>query len=198
MNKQNEIIPIGKYKGQPIGVLRSDPDYCDWLLAQDWMQSKYPQLRTIIINNFGEASETPEHNALQARFLDEAIINATTLMVYRREIKSSEVKFEWQNIDVFVRVDYWSMYASDLAIELKPTMGDDYPSVLRIVLANKQSAKFSDGSSRCADRAAVVIGNYAGTGATFDQVRAMFESSGVRLFLMREIEEIAATFTTTH
>ena len=197
MNKQKEIIPIGKYKGQPIGVLRSDPDYCDWLLAQDWMQSKYPQLRTIIINNFGEASETPEHNALQARFLDEAIINATTLMVYRREIKSSEVKFEWQNIDVFVRVDYWSMYASDLAIELKPTMGDDYPSVLRIVLANKQSAKFSAGSSR-ADRAAVVIGNYAGTGATFDQVRAMFESSGVRLFLMREIEEIAATFTTTH
>lgn len=67
-----DLIPFGKYKGQPLEVIASDRGYCDWLLAQAWFVERYPQIHTLVINNFGEPSETPEHNALQIRLLDEA------------------------------------------------------------------------------------------------------------------------------
>ena len=66
-----DIIPIGKYKGKPIDILAKDKDYTDWLLAQSWFKQKYPQFYTIIINNFQECSETPEHNKIQIKFLDD-------------------------------------------------------------------------------------------------------------------------------
>jgi uncharacterized protein (DUF3820 family) len=67
-----DIVPIGKYKGQPVEVLQGDPQYVEWLMGQDWVRTKYPQLFTLIVNNFGEPTETPEHNRFQAMFLDEA------------------------------------------------------------------------------------------------------------------------------
>jgi hypothetical protein len=65
------IISFGKYRGQPVEVLAGDESYRDWVMAQNWFRERYPQLRTIIINNFREPSETPDHNALQAKFLDD-------------------------------------------------------------------------------------------------------------------------------
>jgi hypothetical protein len=65
-----------------IDVLRADPGYTDWLMAQSWVRERYAAFHTLIINNFGEPSETPEHNALQALFLDDdfcrGFVNATT------------------------------------------------------------------------------------------------------------------------
>ena len=42
-----------------------------WLLAQDWFRDKYAVLYQVIINRGSEPQETPEHNALQVRFLDD-------------------------------------------------------------------------------------------------------------------------------
>jgi hypothetical protein len=64
------VIPFGKYRGHPIEVLSSDKDYTDWLMAQPWFRERYGNMYTLIVNNFGEPGETPEHNALQAMFLD--------------------------------------------------------------------------------------------------------------------------------
>jgi hypothetical protein len=66
----SEMIPFGKYKGQPIEVLEHDPQYADWLAQQDWVKDRYPQIVNIIINKFGENEETPDHNAMQAKFMD--------------------------------------------------------------------------------------------------------------------------------
>ena len=66
----SEMIPFGKYKGQPIEVLEHDPQYADWLAQQDWVKDRYPQIVNIIINKFGESEETPDHNAMQAKFMD--------------------------------------------------------------------------------------------------------------------------------
>lgn len=69
--KQNAVVPFGKYKGQPMEQLAADPEYCEWLSGQSWFIEKYAHIHTLIINNFGDPSETPEHNRLQLRFLDE-------------------------------------------------------------------------------------------------------------------------------
>jgi hypothetical protein len=67
----SNIVPFGKYKGQPVEVLAADHAYCDWLTGQSWFRERYGAVYTLIVNNFAEPSETPEHNALQARFLDD-------------------------------------------------------------------------------------------------------------------------------
>ena len=52
-------------------MLAQDRSYCDWLAAQPWFREQYQNVYTLIINNFTEPNETPEHNQMQVRFLDE-------------------------------------------------------------------------------------------------------------------------------
>jgi hypothetical protein len=66
------IVPFGKYKGRPIEeVIETDPSYLHWLAGQDWFRARYVSLHQTIINRGAEPEETPEHNALQALFLDD-------------------------------------------------------------------------------------------------------------------------------
>ena len=62
----HQLVPFGKYRGEPIEKLELDREYCQWLLAQTWLEAKYPEVHTLIINNFGEPEDTPEHNRMQA------------------------------------------------------------------------------------------------------------------------------------
>lgn len=66
----NKLIPFGKYKDKPIEFLANDKDYIKWLLSTDWFKDKYNNIYNIVINNFHEPSESPEHNKLQIKFLD--------------------------------------------------------------------------------------------------------------------------------
>lgn len=68
-----EVIQFGKYKGQPLEVLQQDKQYTDWLMGQDWFRDRYSNVYTLIVNNFGAPAETPEHNSLQALFLDDEL-----------------------------------------------------------------------------------------------------------------------------
>ena len=71
-----QLVPFGKYKGQPVEAMLSDVGYCSWLSEQPWLKDKFPVVQTLIINNFGEPDETPEHNAFQASFYDEKLVNS--------------------------------------------------------------------------------------------------------------------------
>jgi uncharacterized protein (DUF3820 family) len=67
------VIPFGKYKGRFIDeVMIDDPKYLEWCTGQDWFRAKFGTLYQIIINRGAEPQETPEHNAMQVRFLEDA------------------------------------------------------------------------------------------------------------------------------
>jgi hypothetical protein len=66
-----EIVPFGKYKGQPAEVLASDAGYAEWLLAQPWFRERYGNVYNVLINYGGEPQDSPEHNQMQAAFLEE-------------------------------------------------------------------------------------------------------------------------------
>lgn len=68
---QTELIPFGKFKGQPITQLEHDPQYAQWILSTPGLKDKFPRFYSIVVNNFGEPADSPEHNAFQAMFLDE-------------------------------------------------------------------------------------------------------------------------------
>jgi hypothetical protein len=82
------LIPFGKYKGQPIEAIRADKGYIDWLLSQDWFRTRYVNLHQTIVNNFGEPTETPEHNRLQARFLDRQFALAMLWLTGPRSVEN--------------------------------------------------------------------------------------------------------------
>jgi uncharacterized protein (DUF3820 family) len=42
-------MPFGKYRGEPIALVKGDEGYCAWLLDQDWFADKRPQLRAALV-----------------------------------------------------------------------------------------------------------------------------------------------------
>lgn len=218
INRPN-VVPFGKYKGQPIEVMAEDPSYVEWLNGQGWVKDKYPQFYTVIINNFAEPSDTPEHNAIQVLFLEEEFclrfLSAYLRMYRHGDFLHSEYsaypRFECKGIDVLIdyvvfRSHSFGSYEKEIgewfnagregirrfcikdalhecsrdescAIEIKPSLGDDFPSVLRQAIRMEQGF-------RC-----VVFRDFVATSVTLEQVRAMFKSSGVLLFSLAEIQQ---------
>jgi hypothetical protein len=66
-----QVVPFGKHKGESVEVLLADDGYRDWLMAQPWFRDRYPVIYQTVINYGGEPADTPEHNEMQASFLDD-------------------------------------------------------------------------------------------------------------------------------
>jgi hypothetical protein len=227
-SKMDDVVPFGKYKGQPVVALAQDQQYAEWLVAQPWFRERYATIYNVIVNNFGQVSEdTPQHNAAQALFLDDAfcvsfvktvvpqwpekqmctlIDNLSEQMKlgnldkwYRNEL---EVAVAWQRgeidgtakvgvgfetgktklaypdsrwallaVDVLLEVEYkcgeFSFAYQCFRIEVKPSVGDDYPSVLRQMKRERADTLF--------------IGEYVGEGVTREQFVKIFNNEGIRV-----------------
>lgn len=133
------IIPFGKYKGQPVEAMAEDRKYLDWLTAQSWFRDQYQQIYTLVINNFQEPTDTPDHNRLHVKFLD----NEFCLSVCNKAFRMTEPAVEWRRFEhlgydvalglnyIDVGVDPISRDKIAFGIEIKPTVSDDFPSILR-------------------------------------------------------------------
>jgi hypothetical protein len=202
-----DIVPFGKYKNQPVEVLAKDEGYCEWLVGQGWVAERYPALHTLIINHCGEPTETPEHNALQLRFLDGGLcrkvamcavlfkshwaewfgasglppmFKACTPAVFERQGIDVQWQTEiwvpsatWEHSSVFTK---WTTLTTPTLVECKPSLGDDYPAVLRTAHATHCNVVVSE---RCSF-----------LGGTLDQVRQLFLASGVLLLQIHELKEL--------
>jgi hypothetical protein len=219
------IVPFGKYRGQPIERLAGDKEYIDWLSAQPWFRERYASLYTIIINHFSPASDdTPEHNALQALFLEAQFCTQflaaarpswwvkeaeftrrnletpPTTAEYRSlaEIYAtaasgtatieyrSRPQFEVGGVDVTLEIEAFILpmrqperntpsVKTSAKIEIKPTVGDDYPSILRQVKALKADTVFLE--------------SYVGSGITEQQFIALFRNERIAIVFHRDIAE---------
>ena len=190
MNTQ--LVPFGKYKGQPMQVMQMDTKYCDWLSKQDWFREQYGNIyNQVIINNFTEPSETPEHNRLQMRFLDENFVESFFSKKLRPAISAKyfhieNIQFEHYGWDVCIEYSY-SKYSDDEAdiynsvcFEIKPCLGDDFPAVLRQMKKNKN--RYSGTFSVC------IIDEFSASGATYEQVQQMFMASKFSLLKFSDFE----------
>lgn len=177
----NNVVPFGKYKDQPVEAMAADRDYMDWLLAQPWFKDKYQNIYTLIINNFTEPSETPEHNALQALFLDDAFVKKVIAVhhtgvvydsVWVRSLRRLTVSFEKKGADVHI-----DLCGVGFAVEIKPVVGDDYPAVLRQIR-----------NTSCPGYPILFLERYTGCGVTKDQFVEVFNKSGVSVVFREEAE----------
>jgi len=247
---KHQLISFGKYKGYPVDVLRTDPEYCQWLTGQQWFVQRYPQINTLIVNHFGLPEDTPVHNELQARFLDEEVIMRLIYQLYDIEkieqetsayyshihdhckacaghadkeieceriwsmsrkckpfigsfcenaIKSAgkieieSIEFESGGWDVRIRAaikygkyDIGQDLHINLFIEIKPELGDDYPSFLRQMIANG-----AEKTNRPDDNTRYVLAYnlFTATNVQIEQVKNIFKSSGIHVVSFNALTE---------
>jgi hypothetical protein len=249
MADEPNIIPFGKHKGKTIEEVQTfDPGYLDWLTGQPWFRDRFVVLHQTIINRGAEPEETPDHNALQALFLDDAFCVLVAEAAYggtfvgeferRRAARMKELdgrrvakikerweehaklddvrikyrvaytiqsldtaiaetekeireyralchraevvnrKFEQHGIDVQFRVD-GPLVGGDFGIEIKPSVGDDYPAILRqmnVLLYRWGGIKI------------LFTERYVGVGATVDQFKAIFRSAGIQIVFRHQVQ----------
>ena len=185
---QNEVIPFGKYKGRDVEEIAGDKQYIDWLCAQSWFREKHVHLYQVIINNFTVPQDTPEHNKLQAAFLDNRFCGRLLWHLGFGTVGVGNAVFESQGIDVQFDMELLRIFeyrdgkteelrsGSRVAVEIKPTLSDDYPTVLR------QICRYE-----CQDIKILVIGSFHSSVITYDQLRDIFNRSGIYVVLFDDI-----------
>jgi hypothetical protein len=285
------VIPFGKHKGSTVAeLLAKDPPYVEWVMTQGWVAERFAELHKALASRGAGQDDSPEHNALQARFLEEDFRQAFLEIVGKREIEhaidwciksiifdrskkikeqhehikddendldrkvhnlaryssysstghpdfsknrrieikrmeqeietakaeleltkskafkvhadmesrlalsaddfvmASKVAFEDRGVDVVLsgwmkvkigegeaEESEYRQFAHDLGVEIKPSMGDDYPTVMR------QMQRLG-----CCH---LLLGAYTGRGVSEPQMRAMFKASGITVVFLQEIEE---------
>jgi len=65
----SNIVPFGRYKGQPVADMLADAEYMAWVEAQPWFRARYMHL--LSQRDIEAANRTPVHNRLQTLFLDQ-------------------------------------------------------------------------------------------------------------------------------
>lgn len=190
--KNNNLeIPVGKYKGYPIDILSDDDQYREWIISQKWFRDKFPKHYTFIINNFSEPSDTPEHNAMQVKFLDKIYLENFTKYSFSfftpdssfekyeyKQLKIEDIDFEpicGGDIKIVISHDTNYLIRCNMIVELKPVIGDDYPSILRSIKRVKYGKK------------CILFKRFECEGATLDQVKATFGTCGILLIQESEL-----------
>lgn len=208
----DNIVPFGKYRGQPIEALASDRQYTDWLTAQPWFRDRYSSLYTIVINNFAPPADTPEHNAIQARLLSfsfclklieaafprwlieqaESVVSryAPNLGAYgvtKDQYYSATrfiaeptlngptthyVEFETRGVDAIVSAGCAFAYIQ-VRLEIKPSLGDDYPTVLRQMKRGNANV--------------LLLGEYVGIGVSEETLIALFKNERISIVFLSDL-----------
>jgi hypothetical protein len=123
----------------------------EWCKQQEWFK-KYPIVYNICINQTittdNSNSKTPEHNKLQNLFLEKENVTKMVNYIYKKyDISYDYIRCEFEgsfNWDIIIDEcryfdndnDEYSL--SNIYIELKPLLGDDYPCVLRKIKLQKE------------------------------------------------------------
>lgn len=240
----SELIPFGKYKGQPVEQLQHDEQYAGWLVQQPWFKERYGKIHTLIVNNFKEESASPEHNRMQVRFLNKefclkfalsslgegmvedaeelsVITCGTNIEDYRERFnpepwqykKWLAVQFEDYGWDVVLSVrkcypylkisNYEScdgvvkkekLFTHDcnfcFFIELKPTIGDDFPAVLRQVKSRAMRCNFPVRETLSSKNIVfVVCDSFQSDSVSLEDAKSMFAASRIYLMLSSEVQD---------
>ena len=179
MSKTN-VVPIGKYKGQPVEVLAGDRDYCDWLAAQPWFRKRYQDTYNIIINFGGPPEDSPEHNAMTAKFLDYDYMKNFVEKIQGKGLEEGRSicwpEFEVDGWDIAFKND-----GEQFFVECKPTLGDEFPAVLRQIKARRKHDYPRHLKQRplCSD--VCLVGRFVTHGVEKLQLIDMFDTSYIIL-----------------
>lgn len=213
----NEIIEFGKFKGQPVEVLRQEPQYAEWLMQQPWLKDRYPKIYNVVINNFQEPSETPEHNRLQARFLDEDFVLKVISVLGKQRISHfgssyrfvrcefgdlsakckpiSNVKFEEEGVDIslsFVIPCAIKCFFHDFSEELEEY--GNYRIEVKPMLGDDYPAVLREMANKKCNL--LIVESFQSAAVDFEQLKKIFKTRSMRIISIEQIENANPDFGT--
>ncbi len=197
----DDVVGFGRYRGQSIEALAADRRYCEWLLMQPWFTKHHKKTHRLLMQMGIRVEETPEHNKMQARFLDQdlceqlarwLVMNSSMERVHHEWF----IEFEECNWDLYLTVgasseEEWNINGQSVTglIELKPIIGDDYPVILRNI--KKRGTRLFDRTFSGLEFIPMVIADeFESDAVTLEQAQVMFQKSGIELFLYSRFLEM--------
>ena len=159
------LVGFGKHSDLTFQALaETQRGYVHWLFRQSWFQSKYPDLYEymdavglrpeITASTILEGDVAPvDHNTFQARFTDdnELLHLVQSILGKEHNYNITNVTFEHLcNADIVVDVECRAKNAGwfsgtqyfTLLIELKPSVSNDYPEILRQMRTQHRSYNY--------------------------------------------------------
>jgi len=199
--KDKNLVPFGKYEGQPLEVLLADKSYCAWMAGQASIREQYPYLYSLVLNDPENDIKTPNHNRMQAEYLTEDTMLKLFYLV-NPEIFSHEKKYYVRNLNDYF-TDKMSIVknvfesVSSRISEIK-IMADEVASISEnwnmrgkksFTIPVSPFKKYTDGRKQeeylFSSPASLIVSNpeelYRNTVRDFDLFHAFFEES--RLYL---------------
>lgn len=189
---EDTMVSFGTYKGRTLSELSSDYEYVDWFLKQPGLREKYPEIVDFLESGGKKpASRTPAHNKLQAKFLDEE--HCARFLIFLNpelNLELESVRFEQFGVDVAIKTKCGKL----MLIEVKPTIGDDYPDVLRQVLKKRELLFPKDPKKRPIfyierTRFYVYTENFRSDAINLEQAKKFFGTGQVRLIVESEMPD---------
>lgn len=195
----DKIVGFGKHAELTFKTLaETQRGYVQWLFRQGWFHSKYPELYEYLdnaglrpdmsVSTFIRSNPTPiDHNSFQARFTDDnELLRVVQAILFGTEYiyNITNVTFEHIcNSDIVIDVTcnsrnpgwFSKMYHFTLLLELKPTVSNEYPEILRQLRSQRRSYEYFTTTSQTPSiiQQALVIGAYTGD-VDIKAVRKMF------------------------
>lgn len=200
-----KVVPFGKWKGQPVQRLAEDRSYFEWLCSQPWFREKFEDLYQAVVQRKFEVvvtvpgagavepSETPAHNAIQVLFLEDEFCRQfvrEALPVWPEVEGALEFgrTFEFEGVDVLLVArapedEHGYCRSQGMAIEIKPSIGDDYPAVLRQMRGHRANNRLG----YYLENQVLLVGEFNARGATIQQFIKTFEVSGIRVVFLDDV-----------
>lgn len=83
------VLPFGKHKGSTVAeLLTKDPAYAEWVANQGWVAERFAELHAAILSRGAATDDSPEHNAIQVRFLEKEFQVAWLLALNPKAIEN--------------------------------------------------------------------------------------------------------------
>lgn len=182
------LVAFGKFGNLTFEQLATtQPGYVKWLFSQDWFENKYTALFEYLVglglqpkSTLSSSGEISTHNEYQARFIPSREELSELVQRILGEHQIIGVTFEHLcNADIVVEAlvpknTKWFTSSKKvvLLIELKPSVSNDYPEILRQIRSQHRAYTVLCGES-VKIKQALVTQRYTGV-TNIDVVNEMF------------------------
>ena len=176
-NSEGErLVSFGKHANLTFEQLAvTQPGYIHWLFMQEWFEGKYPELFDYLVSvglqpksRSSSSNEIMNNNQYQSRFIPSRgeLKQLITSIIGEHQLVS--VTFEHLcNADIVVDVLvskntkwYTSSQNVVVLIELKPSVSNDYPEILRQIRSQRRAYEVVCGKTKI--KQALVCQEYTG------------------------------------
>ncbi len=201
------VVPFGKYRGQPVEVMLADRAYCEWAMAQPGIRERYPTFVTVVVN--GGASPdapTPEHNKMQLLFRDPAMRVATYRSIindemiarseYRKHVSYEAIATAIRGVEVEFEVLGWDLILPLRWGEPIVTSRRDHDFPTLAIEALQDSRRQAAASIRAMKmrpvkipnwKRALIVDHFEAESASLDDVKWIFAQSQIEVRTLAEI-----------